>query len=299
MNNIHGDRMNNDLPERKGSGYVAHHGADLLTSDDPWYMALHVKYGPDGAVYLSDWYDTGECHTRKPHTENGRIYKIIYGTTKGRSDEVTKGWDLGRMSSEELLRLQSRKNEWWVRHARRVLQERGRDPAVHAGFLDMLRANGDVRERLKGLWGLHVTGGVTKEMLVGLLKDRDEWVRAWAVQLLAEDRNPGPGALAEFERLASADPSPLVRLFLASAMTRVPVADRWGVVAKLAAHAEDVSDQNLPLMYWYALEPMVVADGRRALGLATGSKISTLREFAARRIAEASRTPKDTKVTKN
>src|SRR3954452_3401604 len=82
MNNIHGDRINNDLPERKGSGYVAHHGADFLISADPWYMGLHVKYGPDGAVYVSDWYDTGECHTKKPHTENGRIYKITYSGTQ-------------------------------------------------------------------------------------------------------------------------------------------------------------------------------------------------------------------------
>jgi hypothetical protein len=88
-------------------------------------------------------------------------------------------------------------------------------------------------------------------------------------------------------------------LFLASAMTRIPVADRWGVVERLAAHGEDVSDQNLPLMYWYALEPMVAADGRRALGLAMKAKIPTLREFAARRIAESGRTTKDTKVTKN
>jgi hypothetical protein len=163
----------------------------------------------------------------------------------------------------------------------------------------MLHADGDVRGRLKGLWGLHVTGGTTKEMLVGLLKDREEWVRAWAVQLLAEDRRPGSAALAEFERLAGSDPSPLVRLFLASAMTRVPVADRWGVVERLAAHGEDVSDQNLPLMYWYALEPMVEADGRRALGLAMASKIPTLREFAARRLAESRPTTKDTKITKN
>jgi putative membrane-bound dehydrogenase-like protein len=299
MNNIHGDRMNNDLPERKGSGYVAHHGADFLTSDDPWYMALHAKYGPDGAVYLSDWYDTGECHTRKPHTENGRIYKIVYGATKAPSDGATKGWDVGKMGNEELLRLQAHKNEWWGRHARRVLQERGADAAVHAEFLRMLHADGDVRGRLKGLWGLHVTGGTAQEMLVGLLKDREEWVRAWAVQLLAEERHPGLAALAEFGRLAASDPSPLVRLFLASAMTRVPVADRWGVVERLAAHGEDVSDQNLPLMYWYALEPMVEADGRRALGLAMASKIPTLREFAARRLAESRPTTKDTKITKN
>jgi hypothetical protein len=155
-------------------------------------MALHVKYGPDGGVFVSDWYDTGECHTRKPHTENGRIYKITYGDVK-----PAIRFDVAKMSNEELIRLQSHKNEWWVRHARRVL------------------------------------------------------------------------------------------------------AERWGVVAKLAAHGEDVGDQNLPLMDWYALEPMVAAEPKRGLALAMRAKIPTLREFAARRVAEKSGTTKDTKVTKN
>jgi hypothetical protein len=203
------------------------------------------------------------------------------------------------MTNDELLRLQGHKNEWWVRHARRVLQERGADDGVRAAFSTMLNAKGEVTDRLKGLWGLHITGGVPKDVLIGLLKDREEWVRAWAIQLLAEDRSTGAEALAGFERLAESDPSPLVRLFLASAMTRVPVTARWGVVTKLAAHGEDVGDQNLPFMDWFALEPMVAADPRRGLALAMASKIPTLREFAARRVAERNATTKDTKVTKN
>jgi hypothetical protein len=294
MNNIHGDRMNNDLPARKGSGYTASHGTDFLVAADPWYMALHVKYGPDGGVFVSDWYDTGECHTRKPHTENGRIYKVTYGDVK-----PAAGFDVSKMSGDELVRLQSHKNEWWARHARRVLQERGADEGVRTAFLARLNAKGEVTERLKGLWGLQVTGGVPRDVLVDLLVDREEWVRAWAIQLLAEDRRPGAEAMSAFERLAESDSSPLVRLFLASAMTRLPVDQRWDVVAKLAAHGEDVGDQNLPYMYWYALEPMVAGDPKRALALAMRAKIPTLREFAARRVAEIGRTTKDTKVTKN
>ena len=299
INNIHGDRMNHDRPARKGSGYTAAHGPDFLTSADPWYMALHVKYGPDGGVYVSDWYDTGECHTRKPDTRNGRIYKITYGRPKPNAGGPVPGRDLRKMTTDELLALQSHKNEWWVRRARRVLQERGPDPAVHAAFSAMLDAPGDAPPRLRGLWGLHVTDGAPDELLLRLLKDRDEWLRAWAIQLLAEDRQPGAPALPEFARMAQADPSPLVRLFLASAMTRIPLSDRWAVLDKLAAHGEDAADQNLALMYWYALEPVAVADPRRALGLAAASKIPKLREFVARRLADAARTTKDTKVTKN
>jgi len=293
MNNIHGDRINNDLPERKGSGYVAHHGQDFLVSGDPWYMGLHVKYGPDGAVYVSDWYDTGECHTRKPHTENGRIYKITYHRTP-----AVPAFDVAKLTDRELVNLQLHKNDWWVRHARRVLQERGADATTTAALRTMLNDNPDVTRRLRALWALHATGGASTDLLLGLLNDPSEYLRAWAVQLLTEDRDPAPQTMAAFERLAASDPSPMVRLYLTSAMTRLPVAMRWDVMAKLVTHAEDAPDPNLPLMEWYALEPMAVADGRRALALAMTSKLPRLREFTARRIAEGTRHPDTTDVGK-
>jgi putative membrane-bound dehydrogenase-like protein len=290
LNNIHGDRINNDLPERKGSGYVAHHGEDFLTSADPWYMGLHVKYGPDGGVYLSDWYDIGECHTRKPHTENGRIYKITYQGTP-----VVPAFDLEKMSSAELVKLQLRKNDWWVRRARGLLQERGPDPATHAALRAMLDDNPDLTRPLRALWALHVTGGASEKLLTNLLKDPSEYMRAWAIQLLAEDRRPSPDTLAEFQRLAAEDSSPFVRLYLTSAMTRLPVAMRWNTMQNLVAHSEDLTDANLPLMYWYALEPMTVGDPKRALALAMYGKIPKLREQVTRRVAEMGSSMKSTK----
>ena len=70
---------------RAGSSYVARHEQDFLMANDTWFRGLELKYGPDGAVYLTDWYDTGECHETdadNAHRENGRIYKISYGTPK-------------------------------------------------------------------------------------------------------------------------------------------------------------------------------------------------------------------------
>ena len=55
MCNIHGNRVNNDLLERSGSGYVGQHGKDFLFAGDVWFRGLNLKYGPDGGVYLSDW----------------------------------------------------------------------------------------------------------------------------------------------------------------------------------------------------------------------------------------------------
>src|SRR5581483_12144452 len=84
MCNIHGNRVNHDTLEHKGSGYVGHHGSDFLLANDPWFRGLNLAYGPDGGVYLSDWTDTGECHNHVVvDRSNGRVYKITYGQSGG------------------------------------------------------------------------------------------------------------------------------------------------------------------------------------------------------------------------
>ncbi len=120
MVNIHGHRVNSDLLERRGSGYVGRHGPDFLRSGDEWFRGLNLKYGPDGGVYLSDWSDVGECHdTNSVHRTSGRIYKIAYGTPK-----VVKDLDLSKNSDLDLVAYQLHANDWYVRQARRLLQER-------------------------------------------------------------------------------------------------------------------------------------------------------------------------------
>jgi hypothetical protein len=122
MCNVHGRRINNDLLRRKGSGYVASHGADLMIAGDPWFMGVSLQTGPDGGVYVSDWSDTGECHTYKPEKGTGRIYRISHG----RLPAVQV--DLARRTDAELVQLQFHANDWYVRHARRLLQERAARP---------------------------------------------------------------------------------------------------------------------------------------------------------------------------
>src|SRR5262249_14679701 len=104
MCNVHGRRVNNDILNRKGSGYGASHGKDFLIAGDPWFMGVTLRTGPDGSVFVSDWSDTGECHTYKPNADTGRIYKISHG--EPRKVET----DLAKLSDEELARLQAHRN---------------------------------------------------------------------------------------------------------------------------------------------------------------------------------------------
>ena len=292
MCNVHGRRINNDILKVKGSGYTASHGKDFMLSADPWFMGVTLRTGPDGSVFVSDWSDTGECHTLKPDKTTGRIYKISYGEPK-----KAKPVDLDKLTDAELVELQGHANDWYVRHARRILQERSvsRKPeasaALHSKLREFVEATEiDVRGRLRGLWALHATGGTTPDMLAELLKDKRPHIRAWAVQLLCERDTPPDATLGEFAALAKHDTSPIVRLYLACALQRLPLEKRWPIAEESVRHAEDATDANLPLMLWYGIEPCVPADPSRALVLALKCELPLVRQFVARRAVDAALT---------
>ncbi len=83
--NLHGRRINTEILEREGNGYVGRHGEDFLFMKDPWFRGLDLITGPDGQVWMNDWSDTGECHDNDGiHRSSGRIYRIVYdGPDKG------------------------------------------------------------------------------------------------------------------------------------------------------------------------------------------------------------------------
>jgi putative membrane-bound dehydrogenase-like protein len=284
MCNLHGSRVNQDVLERKGSGYVAHHGKDFLFANDPWFRGIVLLYGPDGGVFLADWNDTGECHNYDKTTEtNGRIYKVTYGEPA----KVTV--DLARLSHDELVKLQLHKNDWQVRHARRLLQERAEagklGDGVRGRLLKLFDEQKDMPKKLRLLWALYAIGGLDEKRLLGLLDGPDDAVRGWAVRLLLEDKAASDAVAAKLTALAKDDKSAAVRLALASALQRLPLKQRWPIAEALVTHGEDAEDANLPLMIWYGVEDLVPADPERAAALLARSRIPLVRQYIARRIA--------------
>jgi putative membrane-bound dehydrogenase-like protein len=294
MCNLHGNRINHDILERNGSTYVARHGKDFMLANDPWFRGLALHYGPDGGVYVSDWCDTGECHNYKVADKtNGRIYKVTYGEPKPFTG------DLANLSDRELAKLQIHKNEWFARHARRLLQERAASRKIAANAIADLnlisRNDSAINRRLRAVWTLNAIHQVMPEdKLLEFLDDEDPNVRAWGVRLAMEqgdERHDGTvrenKPLGVIQKLARSDPSPIVRLHIASSVQRIPAeaeVGRFRIFFELLQHAEDASDPYLPLMYWYAMEP-TLPRGKLAGGF-VDARIPLVREFAARRITE-------------
>jgi hypothetical protein len=257
-----------------------------MKAHDKWFRPITIACGPDGGVFVSDWNDYGECHDADgSFRESGRLYKVTWGVPK-----ALAGFDVAKMSDAELISLQDHRNDWWVRHARRLLQERAATGILNPGTNPALRRRLDESEAVPGklrvLWALHATGGTGESMLMKLLDHPSEHLRWWAIQLLVEDGRASSAVIARFVLLAAKDSSSLVRLALASALQRLPVESRWDVASALAGHSEDVDDPNLGLMLWYGIEPSVASDPARAAQFLPTCPFPQVRQFIARRLAE-------------
>ena len=296
FNNIHGQRLNLDSLVPEGSGYVGTHEPDFLLTGDQFSQILNLRYGPDGQAWMIDWYDMQSCHRTDPtkhDRSNGRIYKIVHGEPDG------KPVDLTSMSTLELAKLVMHPNDWYVRHGRRLLQERvAAGQVTDAEIVQATNLLGglanipdDQTRRLRALWALNaITGdaGLDPVFVCFALDSRGPQGRAWMIRLLTEQGQSWPqDLLAKFEEMARTDPSPVVRLELAAAAQRTTADQRWDLLAALASHSEDAGDHNIPLMVWYAAEPLAEADPKRALawGFEAGKTMPLLRDFMLRRIA--------------
>ncbi|MCS7023050.1 MAG: DUF1080 domain-containing protein [Gemmataceae bacterium] len=296
MGNLHGHRLNVDVITPKGSGYVAERNPDFLLSNDRWFIPVAIKSGPDGNVFLLDWYDKQICHHTDPKVwdrTNGRIYKISYQGTK-----PVVGLDLKKCSDAELVQYQMHANDWYARMARRLLHERypnglgtigQQRPEGQARWInDLIEQSQTARDetiRLRLFWTLHVIGGLDEEGYARRITgDPSPAVRSWAVRLALEQFPDSQLIRQLLPKRAIEDDSPKVRCAIASVLQRLEAEVRWSVLPALLAHGEDTADHNLPYLYWYALEPLCATEPARALQMTAAGKIPLLFQFACRRI---------------
>ncbi len=289
MCNIHGNRINHDILERNGSTYVARHAKDFMHANDPWFRGIAIHYGPDGGVYVADWTDTGECHNYQVADKtNGRIFKITYGDAK-----PFKG-DLAKLSDLELAKLQIHKNEWMVRHARRLLQERSAKRNLDPNSVAALDKMFTVYGTLGALQVLYASKNLGPEKLQRIAENGDEYNeygRAWAIRLFMDNVEWLDKSGGFISHIARTERSPLVRMHLASVCQRMNSVSllqklsRYHTAVQLTYHAEDTNDPFLPLMYWHAIEPIVPKSGKLTSELSY-QKVPMVHQFVARRVTE-------------
>ena len=290
--NLHGMRINSNVLERQGAGYVGKRAPDFCFISDPWFRGMDLITGPDGGVFIADWSDTGECHDHDGvHRTSGRIYKLTSGKPK-----PIQSLDLAKQTDSQLIALQLHDNAWWPRTARRILAERyaaGKTPteiaAVRTQIDKTLEETKDVAKRLRLMETCYAVGAADESWLVSHLSASDEHERVAAIRFLVDRVTPNGKPLSSkvatwLAEKARTDRSGLVDLYLASALQRLSISDRWAIASGLVTKTEFSQDRMFPNMLWYGIEPAIPQSSSLALSLLKLSSIPLLTENIARRI---------------
>lgn len=260
MGNIHGGCINVDKLQRDGSTYFATGEPDFLTANDVWFMPVVQKTGPDGSLYILDWYDRYHCYQdanadpKGVDRLKGRLYRVRYKDTPRAKD-----FDLGRESDEQLIARLGAQNDF-IRHtAQRLLSERLLDqPASDklATSLTAVALNAEAprNQRLHAMWSLAGGGYRGRDYLLSLLKEKDPTMRAWAVRTIG-DTPSLPQDVQAAALAGAADESADVRLQVAIAAKKLLGKDAVPLLVDVLASAGD--DKLIPHIVWQNLHPLL------------------------------------------
>ncbi|HUQ68885.1 MAG TPA: PVC-type heme-binding CxxCH protein, partial [Planctomycetaceae bacterium] len=234
MGNIHGGCINVDRIERNGSTYAGFGEPDFLTANDAWFMPVVQKTGPDGCLYVLDWYDRYHCYqdaNRDPKGIDrlkGRLYRVRYQGEQGAVRPRSASINLAEESDDQLIDRLGHPNVWMRETAQRLLQEQRERATVGKLIKLVLDDRTDALQRRHALFALIGCDLITMETwqslsLAGKLLDHSNpVVRAWGVRLLTnqglrELKRPGSvdsmdGDLGVFAMESLTDKDPGVRL---------------------------------------------------------------------------------------
>lgn len=249
--------------EPEGSTFRTRDLGHPVTTTDPWFRPVDIKLGPDGALYLCDWYDRQVNHYRNHEGQidksNGRIYRL-----KAKGAKPGPPTDLGKLSSGELVAQLQHPNKWRRQTALRLLADR-RDQRVVPTLLKQVRA-GAGQPALEALWALHLSGGLDERTALRTLAHADPHVRLWTARLLGDAGQVSARLADRLAKLAALEPHVEVRSQLASTARRLPARDGLPVVRALAAHDDDTAEPRLPLLLWWAIEAQAESDRDAVIG---------------------------------
>lgn len=231
---------------------------DFLTSADPYTRPVNTYIGPDGALYVVDFYrqviegpefmakevlDTVNLYNGN---NKGRIYRI--SAKEADMPQWTKGLRMGNEPGESLVQTLADKNIWWRLNAQRLLVDRN-DKKIIPALSEMILKNKSPLGRLHALWTLEGMHALTADLIGQALTDAEPGIRENAIQLAELHLKDSPGLSAPLFKLKS-DTSAAVRFQLLLTLGNIQnpeadkirqqllfkdVNDKWVQIAALSA----------------------------------------------------------------
>jgi putative heme-binding domain-containing protein len=302
------NRVNCDRLVEHGSTYEAQELPDFLTCDDPWFRPVDVRLGPDGALYIADFYNRIIGHYEVPldhpqrDRQRGRIWRVVY---RGAEHEtpVPRIADLTKLPQAGLLEQLADANRAVRTLATHEIVERFGAAAAEP-IERLLEGDSTPMQRAHAMWALERVQSLTPERIELLAGDPDRLVRVHALKLLAERADWGDDE-SRFRRLA------IERLGDADAFVRRAAADALGQHAAVegiepllaAWQGADPSDTHLIHMLRMALRNHLLlpdaagqlqrrygqrpAELKRLMNVALGARTPPAAEFVLSCLGEA------------
>ena len=257
--------LHKGIVEQDGTHFVTKNGWNILGSDDEHFAPVFAQTGPDGAIWVADFYSFIIQHNPTPSEQRGgfaakngrgnafvselrdtqraRIWKLSW-----KGGTPSKQWKLSKDDTKSLLEAIQSDNQFWRFTAQHLLVERKNTDVAPA--LKAIVANGKPDEvgvaggALHALWTLHQLGAADAATLTAAVKHPASAVRRAAAQIL-------PRSMGSAQAILDAgllnDKEPLVRLTALLALADQPAYDPAGeALAKLANDAELKADKWLP-----------------------------------------------------
>jgi putative heme-binding domain-containing protein len=223
VGNVVTGRINAARLSPVGSGFHADDAPDFLVSDDAWYRPVNIKLGPDGALYVADFYNRiighyeVDLHHPGRDKQRGRIWRIVY---KGSGATAPKPFDLTKASVQEMIDDMASPN-FTIRMSAMnrladVVGQAGAGPVKAA-----LKHSSDPYQKVHGLWVLYRIGALEPAELQAAATDSSSIIREHTMRILGEmpkwESSEHELALAGLK-----DADPLVRRTAAEALGRHP-----------------------------------------------------------------------------
>ena len=251
-----------DLLADAGATFVArraHPDVEFLASTDAWFRPVNFYVGPDGALYVMDFYRLVIEHPEWMSTEAASSKDLTKGIDRGRiyrmvpdGAPAAKPIKLGAASNAELVRELDNPVVWWRRTAQRLLVDR-KAVDVAPDLARMAEQSQSPQGRLHALWTLEGIGKLDAAKVEHALADREAGVRENAIVLAEPHLASSPALVRKLIAMAK-DPDAKVRFQLLCTLGSVKSAearaardellsgdieDKWFQIAALSASSDE------------------------------------------------------------
>lgn len=237
LGNVVTGRVHRDIVEWHGSTPQVHTQPDFITCDDPWFHPVDIQLGPDGALYLNDFYapiighyEVPLNHPKRDRTR-GRIWRVVWKGADGKAEPPTPMPDLTKLPIAQLVDQLNSDNLTVRTLATNQIVDRG-DEAINAAMDAAKKGDASPQLRAHALWAAYRGTGEAKSLEGWAGADTPALVRANLMRAWGEFGGDG---VASRLRAALNDQDVHVRRAAVEALARHPDAENVAPLLKLWA----------------------------------------------------------------